>query len=326
MAKETEAQGENGLIRKADFLLSFSGEKRRGNGEDSYFYALNVDRAMLAVFDGCGGPGSASYPAVRGKTGAYLSARAVCAAWLDWFEALRPGWEGDESELRQKTMDYLRRCESNAGEDGGGSAGRMSLELPTTAAAVLCRTDRGGMDVRLFWAGDSRVYLLDSAGLAQLTEDDPGGVDAMGKLSAKSSPANVISLSRDFHIHSARLNMGRPGLLFAATDGCFGTLSTPMEFEYLLLNTLLSAPNVQEWEKALKHALGKDAGQDYTLSGAAFGFGGLDELKRQLSGRARLLYRTYIYGLDACSPEEKQQLWEHYKPNYERLLCRVTGE
>ena len=71
---------------------------------------------------------------------------------------------------------------------------------------------------------------------------------------------------------------------------------------------------------------GERAGGDYTLSGAAFGFGGLDELKRQLSGRARLIYRTYIYGLDACSPEEKQQLWEHYKPNYERLLCRVTGE
>ena len=50
------------------------------------------------------------------------------------------------------------------------------------------------------------------------------------------------------------------------------------------------------------------------------------ELKRQLAGRARLLYRTYIYGLDGCSKEEKQQLWEHYKPNYERLLCRVTGE
>ncbi|MBR3473713.1 MAG: protein phosphatase 2C domain-containing protein [Oscillospiraceae bacterium] len=326
MAKEAESQAENSLIRKADFLFSFCGEKKRGNGEDSYYYALNVDRAMLAVFDGCGGPGAAAYPALRGKTGAYLAARAVSAAWLSWFEALRPDREGDEAELRQRTMDYLRRCEANAGEESGRPQGRMPRKLPTTAAAALCRSERSGVDVRLFWAGDSRVYLLDSEGLAQLTEDDPGGVDAMRKLSENGAPANVINLSREFGIHCARLNMGRPGLLFAATRGCFGALSTPMEFENLLLNTLLSAPNVQEWEKNLKTAVGKNAGEDYTLSGAAFGFGGLDELKRQLAGRARLLYRTYIYGLDGCSKEEKQQLWEHYKPNYERLLCRVTGE
>lgn len=326
MAKGAESQAENSLIRRADFLFSFCGEKKRGNGEDSYFYALNVDRAMLAVFDGCGVSGSGTFPALRGKTGAYLSARAVCAAWLDWFEAIPPTWEGDETELLQRTTDYLRRCEAHAGQERGKPLERVPRKLPASAAAALCRSERGGLDVRLFWAGDSRAYLLDSEGLAQLTEDDRGGVDAMGSLSGAGSLTNVISLSRDFSIHSARLNMGRPGLVFAATAGCFGHLSTPMEFEYLLLNSLLSAPNVQEWEKSLKTAVGKDAGDDYTVSGAAFGFGGLDELKRQLAGRARLLYRTYIYGLDGCSKEEKQQLWEHYKPNYERLLCRVTGE
>ena len=31
---------------------------------------------------------------------------------------------------------------------------------------------------------------------------------------------------------------------------------------------------------------------------------------------------TYIHGLDACSDEEKQQLWEHYKARYLRHLCR----
>ena len=324
MAKEAALQTAGSLIRKADFFFSFCGEKKRGNGEDSYLYAINVDRAMFGVFDGCGGYGAGTYPELRGKSGAYVASRAACAAWLDWFHDLRPGRDGDEAELKEQVRAYLLRCEANGGRvSAAPQLGRATRKLPTTAAAALCREERDRVDVRLFWAGNSRVYLLDGEGLAQLTEDDLDGPDTMEAHAGNGNLSNVISLSRDFVIHSARLTMGRPGLIFAATRGCFASQATPMEFEYLLLNTLLAAPNIQEWEKSLMHAVGKTAPDDYTVSGGAFGFGGLDELKRQLAGRARLVYRTYIYGLDACSPEEKQQLWEHYKPNFQRLLCRA---
>ena len=293
-----ESAAGSGLIRKTDFLFSFCREKQPGEGEDSIAYALNECRAMLAVFDGCGGSGAGRYPGLKGKTGAYLAARAACAAWMDWFETLGPAGEPDQELLRQRLMDYLRRCEENGGEDSGSKLlGTMSRRLPTTAAVALCSPGRSGIDVTLQWAGDSRIYLL-----APLT--------------------NAISLSRDFSIHSARLTMGRPGLLFAATDGCYGYFSTPMEFEHLLLSTLQSAPNIRAWEQSLADAIGKAAGDDYSISGAAFSFGSFDNVKRQLARRCDVVYRTYIYGLESCSREEKQQLWEHYKPHYERLLCR----
>ena len=95
-----------------------------------------------------------------------------------------------------------------------------------------------------------------------------------------------------------------------------------MEFEHLLLSTLQSAPNIRAWEQSLADAIGKAAGDDYSISGAAFSFGSFDNVKRQLARRCDVVYRTYIYGLESCSREEKQQLWEHYKPHYERLLCR----
>ena len=182
---------------------------------------------------------------------------------------------------------------------------------------------RGGADVQLQWAGDSRVYLLDGAGLAQLTEDDTGGLDAMQRQSQDKAPTNVIRLNGDFSIHTARLTVNRPCLLFAATGGCFGQLSTPMEFEYLLLSTLQNAPNAESWEKNLAESIGKGAEDDYSLCGIALNAGNFDELKRQLAGRTSQLYRTYIRGLDACTAEEKLQLWEHYKAHYHRLLCRV---
>ncbi len=319
-----ESGSETGLIRKADFLLSFCREKVPDSGEDSLAYGLNESWAMLGVFDGCGGSGAACYPALGGKTGAYLASRAACGAWMDWFERLGVGQEPSLEELRQRVLDYLKRCEEQGGEDGSSQLmGRMARKFPTTAAAALCRSGRRGIDVQLHWAGDSRVYLLDSDGLAQLTEDDLGGIDAMENLSEDAVLTNAICLSRDFTIHTARLSMGRPGLLFAATDGCFGYFSTPMEFEYLLLRTLRKAPNVQSWEQSLAEAIGEVAGDDYSISGIAFNFGSFDNVKRQLAHRTELVYRTYIYGLESCSKEEKQQLWEHYRDHYYRLLCRL---
>lgn len=296
------------------FLFSVCGEKKPENGEESFVYALNESRAMVGVFDG--GPGTGQSPALKGKSGGYLASRAAAAAYLRWFEALQPGQESDAEDVKERLRQCLRLCREQAGAD---FAGRLSA----AGAAAICRPARGGADVQLQWVGDSRVYLLDSAGLAQLTEDDPGGLDAMQKLSQDRAPTNVIRLNGDFSIHTARLTVNRPGLLFAATEGCFGQLSTPMEFEYLLLCTLQNAPNAESWEKNLAESIGRAAEDDYTVSGIALNAGSFDELKRQLAGRTSQLYRTYIRGLDACTAEEKLQLWEHYKEHYHRLLCRV---
>lgn len=318
---ETEASG--GLIRKTDFLFSLS-EKRRDRkdeNEDSYAFSLNEERCLLAVFDGCGGSGAARYPAMKGKTGAFLASRTVSAAWLDWFEKLPHSAEPDVQALQEQVLSWLERCEKTAGDREDTEISRKS-RLPTTAASALCSLGRSGVEVLLLWAGDSRVYLLDGEGLAQLTEDDVGGLDAMENLTANARLTNAIRLGKDVKIHTARLTMGRPGLIFAASDGCFGYYSTPMEFEHLLLSTLLRSPNGESWEQELRKELGKVSKDDYTLCGAAFGFGSFDAIKRQLARRSDTLYRTYIYGLEECSPEEKLRLWQHYKEHYQRLLCR----
>lgn len=318
---ETETSG--GLIRKTDFLFSLS-EKRRDrkdDNEDSFAFSLNEERCLLAVFDGCGGSGAARYPAMKGKTGAFLASRTVSAAWLDWFEKLPHSAEPDVQALQEQVLSWLERCEKTAGDREDTEISRKS-RLPTTAASALCSLGRSGVEVLLLWAGDSRVYLLDGEGLAQLTEDDVGGLDAMENLTANARLTNAIRLGKDVKIHTARLTMGRPGLIFAASDGCFGYYSTPMEFEHLLLSTLLRSPNGESWEQELRKELGKVSKDDYTLCGAAFGFGSFDAIKRQLARRSDTLYRTYIYGLEECSPEEKLRLWQHYKEHYQRLLCR----
>lgn len=315
----TKEKTETGMIGTVDFLFSFCGKTPR-EGEDSFVYSLNESMALLGAFGGCGGEKGTRYPKLKNKTGGYLAAHAAAAAYRDWFDQLRPGEDAFARDPKPLIRDYLRICREQSGAE---ESPRYAGGISAAAAVAVCRTNAGGAaDVQLQWAGDARVYLLDGEGLAQLTEDDLGGMDAMRDLQVKGVPTNVLDPARDFRIHTARLTVGRPGLLFAATDGCFDGFSTPMEFEYLLLSTLQSAPGALAWEQALAEAAGKAAREDYALCGASLGFGSFDHLKRQLAGRASRLYRTYIHGLDACSPEEKQQLWEHYKARYYRHLCR----
>ena len=75
-----------------------------------------------------------------------------------------------------------------------------------------------------------------------------------------------------------------------------------------------------DWEKNLSRKLGEKEENDAVLSGLCLGFGSFDALKRRLHARTEGLFRGYINGLDACSPEEKQQLWEKYRGGYSRLL------
>lgn len=317
-----KASQKTNMLELADFLLFFCGEREPDQGEDSFAYALNEAGAMVSVFDGCGGSGAGRYEKLQDRTGAYLAARAASAACLRWFEELDGAEDAGDDALKARILENLELCERKGGRLGLNAAAPRAKRLPTTAAAAVCRPARSGMELQLRWAGDSRVYWLDEEGLAQLTWDDAGGLDPMEKLSQDPPLSNAITLSRDFQIHSARLTAEKAGLLLAATDGCFGYYSTPMEFEYLLLSTLEGAENAAAWEDALKEAVGRVTGDDYTLCALCLGFGSFQELKRRLLGRTKLMERVYITGLDACSPEEKQLLWERYKSGYLRRLCR----
>lgn len=298
MAEQTAAV--RGMLRSADFFFSVCREEIPGQGESSFVYALNEGGALLGVFDGRSRPGAAPYEKLQNKSEGYLAARAVSAAYLDWFEQLTPGTDPSARELKPRIRRFLSLCERwNPSEAKANEA-----RLAGTAAVALARPARGRIDLHLHWAGDSRVCLLDAEGLARLTEDD--------------APGNLLCLGREFKLHSARLSMARPCLLFAANAAFFRSRETEMELEYLFLRTLQSADSAKAWEEALA---GEAKGES-CVSGIALGFGSFDQLKRQLAGRTGLLYRNYIRGLEACSEEERELLRQQYRTGLDRLLCR----
>ena len=300
------------MLSTVGFLFSALREREKDLSQVSYLYELDVAGALLGVFDGSGG--DAAFPGLQGRSGGYLAARAACGAYIDRFGG---GAEPSQDAPDMKTLlqRYLRICkERGAGEDTDPRS------LGCSAAVALCRSARAGVDVQLQWVGSARAYLLDEEGLKQLTRDDRGDMDAMEALLSSAAPTRRISLDRDFPLHTARLSVNRPGLLFVATDGCLAGMSAPMELEDRILRSLMTAPSPAAFEETLAESLGTEE-TELALSGACLGFESFDGLKRRMAGRARQLRRDYIEGLEACSTEEKRLLWARYREGYQRLLC-----
>lgn len=298
-------------------------------GEDSFVRALGAASAMIGVFDGCGGLGSRTYAGLGGHTGAYLAARAASGAAYDWFRALAEAALSDPDALctsLRARLDAALAAVKAQGQNTLRVRGTMVRDFPTTAAIALAHMEDGGVTVEVLWAGDSRVYLLDEAGLAQLTDDDIDGEDALTNLSHDGALTNVIAADGAYSLHHKRIRLTRPTVLFAATDGVFGYIRTPMEFEWLLLRVLRDADTPALFSARLKAILAEVAGDDFTLSLMSFFFGDFDTLRRTFAPRVQLLERDYVRPLHAARTDALQaSLWETYRLGYERRLDRKGG-
>lgn len=290
-------------------------EKIAGHGEDSGLEEFNECAGIIGVFDGCGGLGAMAYPQMQSKTGAYLSSRIVSAAVKEWFEdgCQRGTW--DSEALKSWIADYMEYCVPNCGDTALRIKGSMVRTLPTTMAVIACGYEAGKLYTRHIWAGDSRTYMLRPQGLMQISRDDVEGEDALSNLSNDGVLTNVVSADGAYTLHSRDISPKVPCVAIAATDGCFGYLSSPMLFEYILIDTLLRAKNVTEWRQMLLQELGQYSEDDYTLSMAVFGYEDFESLQMDYTARKKTLLRI-IQQFDAADEDGKAAVWNNYCKHY----------
>ena len=302
-----------------DCTMCVHKEKIRDNGEDSYLYSINDHAAVAAVFDGCGGSGSKQYAVFRGKTGAYIASRAVAGAVRCWFNehCASDKAEFDVASLKTKIQNYLVIC-SEIGGRASSIKGSLNKDFPTTAAVAVCYHKGAELMTECLWVGDSRCYMLTQSGLVQLTEDDLGGIDPMENLSEDGVLTNVITSSGSFELHTKKEVLTEPTIIITASDGCFGYFSTPMEFEYLLVYSIVNSDSMAEAERKITDILDQTSGDDFTLTGLCLNYGTYPILRESLRPRAKFLYENYIRDLYTKSPREKLELWEKYKVHYLR--------
>lgn len=308
-------------MEQLDFLLSLCREMIPGHGEDSFCHSFRDGAGLLAVFDGCGGAGARTHDFYTGHTEAYMASRLCAGAFYDTFREARgpvtPQQLGDAALARLKT--YTPPAEA----EGFTLMGSMVRTLPTTVAAALVSREDGGISVTAAWAGDSRVYLLDGSGLAQLTVDNTSVPDPMDTLYDDGVLRNVLCADRAVTIHSATVQPKLPFVVLAATDGCFGYVSTPMEFEGMLLRTLLEAESPAQWEQGLSEAMGAVAGDDHCFCLASFGYGSFAALKESLQPRYTWLRQCFLEQVSALPLEDRASrtaLWLQYRDAYFRYM------
>lgn len=335
--RAAESVGDASVVKDmhagTDICSGFCVEKKTGEGEDRGIYKSFPDLVYAGVFDGCGGAGAKQYPNYNNHTGAYIASECVSKVFVDWFDRFFMTYGFHETYLKNTIIRNMKIFEEKYGEKSQ-ILGMISKALPTTVATAACFMHKENFIVDYLWAGDSRIYLLNEDGLAQLTEDDLGGIDAMQNLTEDGVLTNMVNLTTDFSLHRGQLFLPRGhGIVIAATDGCFGYLPTPMHFEYLLLETMQQANNVDSWFESLMKLIGTIAGDDYTLSVFAVGYGignsSIDVnvdvfksyIKASLKSRRDYVYKHYMAGIDDKSYSEKLVLWDAYKSNYYRLIC-----
>lgn len=311
-----------------DFTLSFCREMIPGHGEDSWCSSFCDSAGILGVFDGCGGAGARTHDHYSGHTEAYMASRLCAGAFYDQFRATFPCDVPSQrlagEVFAPAALERLRRFAPPAEPGGLVMKGSMVRTLPTTAAVALVRAGSGGcISVSALWAGDSRVYILDEQGLAQLTVDDTSVPDPMENVYEDGVLRNILCSDRQAQLHCVTVEVKPPFVVFAATDGCFGYVSTPMEFEGLLLETLQRARTPAQWETAMQNAIGSVAGDDHCLCMAVFGYGSFETLKEALLPRLLRLREQFLVPVSRLPMEDRQgrfALWAQYRDGYFRWM------
>jgi len=311
-----------------DFILSFCREMVPNHGEDSYCYSFCDTAGLLGAFDGCGGAGARKHGFYSGKTEAYMASRLCAGAFYDSFRATFPCDLPAAQVASELFLPHaVKMLASFEPPKEAGSAeirGSMVRTLPTTAAVALLQLQEdGSVLVSAIWAGDSRVFLMDARGLAQLSVDDTSVPDPMQNLYEDGVLKNLFCSDRRVKLHCKTIRVQPPFVVFTATDGSFGYVSTPMEFEGMLLHTLLSANSPAAWEAKLAELIGSTAGDDHTLCLASVGYGDFAALQRCYGQRYSHLLKTYLEPVGQLPIDDRQSrfaLWEQYRVDYMRFL------
>ena len=293
-------------------------EKTEHLGEDCGLEAYNQNAGLIGVFDGCGGLGAGICPAADNKTEAYLASRAIGNATYLWFVHGCTGMNFDLKLLKQIILSCLNHCKKYSNRSHSVIKGSLFKSYPSTMATIVSFVCNKQMMTQHIWAGDSRTYLLDNDGLGQVSTDDIQSGDAMTNLTNDGALTNVISSDASFELHSKALPISRPTVLLAATDGCFGYVSSPMEFEFILLSTLFDSRNTAEWQKNLKDKLDSISGDDQTIAIEAIGFDTFTEMQDYYSERYAYIQRIQKTLEGSANDSITISTWDTYKTNYYR--------
>lgn len=343
---------------------SFNVPKKPGKGEDSDpICDVSGDRCwgILGVFDGMGGAGGRHYKhkdTQEEHTSAYWASRIVQKTVIDMMNHRLIGTnpiEYFETNIRKFITNALDREIENFPVANIKAPSKLIRKFPTTLAISLYFIQDNTLNIYNYWAGDSRIYLFNGETQYFLTLDDSDAPnnDPFAPENSDLAMNNAICQDKDkpFRINkstvSFRLDKDNPIILMAATDGCFGYYTNPIEFEEMIREKLKSSNSLCEWSDNIKNAIIENIQQDdFSMSMVVLGYSHeslnvlqnaltkrlkdpifanyhrwLDNYKNELGNfNLKLEKITEDYRSDNISEAEKETLNEEYEKVEEEML------
>lgn len=241
------------------------------------------------------------------RTSGYFASRLVTAIVLHAFK-FHPHFQ------RDFIFDNIRRLEGEAQKQYINSVGsklaeliaqqlseiakRMGLELesktkgsyllPTTLTIALTDEKGDGLDVLYLWAGDSRGYVWNADGLAQMTDDHE----------RDETMTNLITLTKPFQIEAKLFSVAKPVILFNATDGCYKCpcFASPFDLEYVFLQAMNSSDSFDQAAKYLDKQFTVIGTHDdsNTMALATFGYNFFQSVQVAIAKRLDYLQKHII--------------------------------
>ncbi|MBC9729379.1 serine/threonine protein phosphatase [Streptomyces sp. TRM68367] len=333
LAHGTYAHDEPGLM-----ALSVWTERRPGQGEDAEPLLIHhrpTATGLLSVFDGLGGSGSSTAwhdPLGRARSSAWVASRLARLGTESWFAGLYTPHEA--ADPRTSTLTGHLRWLFGSFEPSARRSkvvGSMRRQLPTTLAALRYAVRDDGLDCEALWAGDSRAYVLTAdAGLRAVTRDHTDETDALAQLVQDPQMTNAVCADRAFHVQShVRAFTGGPCVLLCATDGFFGYVQTPGDFEHVLLSTLVRADSAAAWARSLAATVASYTGDDASLALVALGYQGFEQVRQHMAPRFAQLDH-WASGMpdprdDDAMRRWRAVSWDRYRPEYEAWMPPLPG-
>ncbi|MFD3675628.1 serine/threonine protein phosphatase [Streptomyces sp. NPDC058613] len=255
-------------------------------------------------------------------------ARLAMDCWF--YEVVHAGDVADSAHLKEYVDFFHERAPQRRSKIGG----QMRRQLPTTVAAIEYRSQSGDrVEFRALWAGDSRAYLLDpDHGLQVLTRDHTVESDTLELLRSDPPMTNTVCKDRDFFLEEYTLECALPSVLLTATDGFFGYVLTPADFENILLSTLREAGNESEWADLIRREVQGCTADDATLGLVALGYKDFTQLRSRFAVRQEFISdfcrKNRPTSTDSATAVRAWQdsTWRDYRVGYEARLPTVREE
>lgn len=296
-------------------------------------------RVFVGVFDGMGGAGASVLERAENSfTEAYRASRIVRLESFNFVvdKVVNSVLFGRSdilarelaTHLQKRLRDYAERW--GVGPGASRIRGTLTKTLPTTLACADIRVDESPSGqllthIRTMWAGDSRVWVLSTKGLQQLTRDDVDLADPLEQLRQDPPMLNVVSASVDFSLNEVSRSFKGQFLLVAASDGVSGYVRSPGEVEHLLLQAFWRAETSgQPVSRLLRESFAEIAADDVSCVVASVGFSSVTELNHAFESRRIELEKRYAVLEVDVNPEERSRLvdeiWEEERHRYCEFL------